>query len=415
MRVAELLNTSDWFTLDAEYPVLKESLQAPFLNLYADILLGYHFNRPTEVVPKIKELITHYQEEIGFDNVCGMVRLVSILEQQLGNYAQAADNLSNFMTQLKQQGVEIDYSSYERMYNNSQVWREYAAPAVSRPDANVEIPVTIAPVQLLVPLDGKKTRGLDIRLPVTIHGVSYPFVFDTGAGMTYMSERFAKEVGVKIVNDSLLMNGGMLGAGYGMEGYLDSLQIGDIVFRNARIFIARPNAVDSIAVVDAVLGLDFIRRIDEIRIDIRNKKLIFPQTTTPLPVTGRNLLLKDGNSPVLKAQAGDDRLLFVFDTGCVTADLYYSFYQKYQAEIDRVATRESVTGGGYGYVRTKEMLKMPSVRFCIGDVAVEMKDIRVHPDEGNDQSPEDGNLGMDLVKLFDKTIINFKDMFVKFE
>lgn len=48
------------------------------------------------------------------------------------------------------------------------------------------------------------------------------------------------------------------GAAWGKMGTLDSMQIGDITFRNSLIAVAPPNKLDSIMMVDAVLGMDFI-------------------------------------------------------------------------------------------------------------------------------------------------------------
>lgn len=415
VKIGELINRSDWFALEEVYPELKDSVQTPFLKLLAEIMISNNFNRPDDALKKIGELLSGYQQEIGFDNTCNMVMLVSVIEGQRGNYAQAADGLRDFMEQLKQQGVDMDFSPYEALYNRYNELREFPAPGISRPDKDVEIPVSIEPVELLKPVDGENFRGLEISVPVTIHNKEYEFIFDTGAATTYMSERFAKEAGVKIIKDSLLLNAGMMGEGYGMKGFLDSLQIGNIVFRNAMVAIGRPNAIDSIVRIDGVLGMDFMKSMREIQIDIRNRKIAFPITTTPLPKTGRNLLLTNENKPILKAYADRDRLLFFFDTGNNKADLYYSYYDKYKDEIDSRAKKDSVTGGGFGYIRKKEILLMPAVKFEVGDTPVEMKDIRIHSVAENDQTPEDGNLGMDLIKLFDKTIINFKDMFVRFE
>lgn len=153
----------------------------------------------------------------------------------------------------------------------------------------------------------------------------------------------------------------------------------------------------------------------EIHIDTKDAKVIFPVPTAPLSDTGRNLLLTNCNKPVLKAYSGADRLLFFLDTGNNKDDLFYIYYEKYKDKIDSESTKESVTGGGFGFIRTKEVLSMPSVEFNVGETAVKMNNIYVHLAAGTDQTHEDSNLGMDLIKLFDTTILNFKDMFVMLE
>lgn len=414
-KIGQLINNSDWFALEKEYFGYKDSIKTPFLKVLAEIMINNNFNSPNEALQKIGELLSNHQQYIGFDNTCNMVALASAIDGQQGNYAKAADNIKDFMDQLKQQGINIDFNHYETLYNSYNELREYPAPTISRPNKDIEIPVSIEPVKLLKPINGEKFRGLAINIPVTIHNAQYQFIFDTGAASTYMSEKFAKKVGVKIIKDSLLLNKGMMGEGYGMKGFLDSLQIGNIVFRNIMIAIGKPNTLDSIVQTDAVLGMDFMKLMHEIQIDTKSQKIIFPIKTTSLPKTGRNLLLTNSNKPILKAYSGDDRLLFFFDTGNNKADLFYSYYDKYKKNIDLTAMKDSVTGGGFGFMRTKEILLMPAVQFNVGNTSVEMKNIRIHPIAENDQTQEDGNLGMDLIKLFNKTIINFKEMFVQFE
>lgn len=59
---------------------------------------------------------------------------------------------------------------------------------------------------------------------------------------------------VKIIQDSIVLNAGMQGESYVKNGYLNSMQIGDIVFKNTLLFIQKPNAkVDSVFEMDAVL------------------------------------------------------------------------------------------------------------------------------------------------------------------
>ena len=251
-------------------------------------------------------------------------------------------------------------------------------------------------------------------MPVTVHGKEYHFIFDTGAGTTYMSERFAKEVGVSIVKDSFLINGGLPGASYGMLGYLDSLQVGEMTFHNAKVTIARPNAMDSVLQVDAILGIDFMNLTGEFQIYPKEGKVVFPLQSTRLPATGRNLMMPNG-CPVLKAYSGNDLLKFIFDTGCTTGELYYPYYQKYKDRLDSIGKKDSGIGGGFNFIEKKEILRIPSASFSIGDIPVEISDISVSYVPVTYGGNEDGILGMSLVNLFRKVTVNLKDMFVTFE
>lgn len=250
MRVGELLNGSDWFALEEEYPELKDSVQTPLLKLMAEVMIDNNFNRPDEALRKIGQLLYGHQQDMGFGNMCNMIATASVIEGQQGNYAAAADNLKNFTEQLRSQNVNMDLSYYDELANKYDEIRDYPSPAIWRADRDIEIPVSIEPVELLKPIEGKKSRGLKINIPATIHGRPYKFIFDTGAARTYMSEKFAKEDGVKIIKDSVLINEGAMGADYGMKGFLNSMQVGDIVFKNVMITIGVPSAVDSFVQIE---------------------------------------------------------------------------------------------------------------------------------------------------------------------
>ena len=45
-RIGILINQSDWFGLEENYPILKDSMQVDFLKLMSEIMIDYNFNRP---------------------------------------------------------------------------------------------------------------------------------------------------------------------------------------------------------------------------------------------------------------------------------------------------------------------------------------------------------------------------------
>ena len=97
----KLLNNGDWFTLEEEYPMIKDSVQTPMLRLMSEALLGYYFNRPDETITCVDSLLQHYQAELGLGNIASMLLVKSIVEANRGNYAVAADILKRFYIAAK--------------------------------------------------------------------------------------------------------------------------------------------------------------------------------------------------------------------------------------------------------------------------------------------------------------------------
>lgn len=81
MRVSELINSSDWFTLEREYSLLKDSIQYDYVRLMAEAMLAQNFNREAEAIDLFRRLINSHQQQIGGSNVA-----LSLTEIVLGNY-----------------------------------------------------------------------------------------------------------------------------------------------------------------------------------------------------------------------------------------------------------------------------------------------------------------------------------------
>lgn len=413
-RIGELINRSDWFSLEEEYPALKDSVQWPFLRLLAETMICANFNRPEEAVRKIDTLVTDHSQFIGPQNVYNLTLLAAILNHVEGRHALTIDYMKKAEAYLqKEKGV--DSKGFRKNYEYFSKYRTCPSPSLSRPDRDITVRAEIDTLKSLAA--GGRQEAYLIRIPAMIHGRTYRAIFDTGASSTFMTEEFARKAGITtIVNDSFPINQSLIGGGYGKQGILDSLQVGDIVFRNVMVTIGKSDLVEKLSGVEFILGIDFMKLAGEFQIDVERSTVTFPVKRTPLPPTGRNLLL-DNNSPRLKAYGSDNkRLIFHFDTGNATSVLYHTYYQKYKNEIDPIARRDTVTRGGYGFLKASEELIIPSFKFKAGDSEITLTNAHVIPRENRGEIQGcDGSVGMLAIMTKRKTIANLKEMFVRFE
>ncbi|MDR1864828.1 MAG: retroviral-like aspartic protease family protein [Bacteroidales bacterium] len=405
-RVADLINKSDWFALEEEYPRLRDNIRLAALKRFADALICTHFNQPEKALMLIDSLLVYHQKELGFYNIGNMVLLKSAILGKQGLYAQSADVMNDFLHQISASFPKEDFPDHlftARLYDEI---RNEQPPEIIRPDADTEIPASIEKV-------GKD--GAMIFVPVTIHGKEHRFIFDTGANSTFVSERFAHEIGLRIVRESVPVAG--IETGMGKIGTTDSIVIGDIIFKHPLIVVSMPNrTVDTLFQLDAVLGLDFIKRTGETRIYPGEGKMVFPKNRTPLPKTGRNLFLSGNGQLYLKAFSGKERLIFHFDTGNTTGNLFDTYYRKHKEEIDGCGIKDTVRVGGFGGIRYLNGFRLSRVSLTTGCMTVDLNNIPVSVDKFSDvQQNEDGALGMDFIGLFEKVIINFDEMFVEVE
>ena len=407
-RIGELINEGDWFALAEEYPRLKDSMQVEFLQPMAEALLAKYFNQSDKAIAAMTTLLSNYQEEIGASSALNfaLLRLQMIGEQ--GNYAEAADGLKSIAEQLPQ------VPTIQRMYQHYNALRKYPQMTISKHNKDVSISFHLQELKAnkreeWMRAGKKQFKGYLMSVPVTCHGEQQSFIFDTGASASFVTERVAKDLHLTILPDTILLNGNQKG----LQAYIDSLQIGDIVCQNMIVYVGLNNPLDTlVGGIDAVLGMDFINAVGETQILFDRQQIVFPNQ--PTTSTAQSNIFLDGTL-IMQAQKGDVPLSFIFDTGCTTAELYSDYYAKFTTEVDAVAEPDTITTGTYGTVTTSPILLLPELTFMIGKTSVTIDEINLLPSNNNPLAVRDGRMGMELIRRFRKTTINLNAMFVKFE
>ena len=393
IRIASLINDEDWFTLSEELPLYKDSIRAGYLRLIADALLATHTNRTAEAITMLGELLTKHQEEIGTQSALNFALLRLQLIGEQGRYAEAADGIQRIIEQLESAG--------------------YAPLTILRPEHDVN-----APFRLIEPnvskqeewmRGGKKSfKGNLMTVPVTIHGKEHPFIFDTGAGATFLFENTAKELGLTILQDTVTINESQKG----LRAYIDSLQIGEMTIKNVVAYVGFSDAIDTLMDgMDAILGMDVISAIGETQILMDKQQLVFPLHFIPMQQDTKNNLLING-SLLLRTKKDSIPLTFQFDTGCSTAELYEGYYSKFKAMVDQIAEKDTITTFNYGQLMNSEVLLLPQVEFTINTTPVHIDEVYLYPSSSAYLHQNDGRLGMEFLRQFKKIIINLKHMYL---
>ena len=400
IKIGELLNTSNWFELERVYPAVAADIQTPMLKQMAEVMLASNFNRPAELREKLQKLIAEYQTELGFGNVCNMTVMGAMIEGYEGNYAVAADMVKAIADAVKSATGSLDRSGLPELLAYYETVREYPAPILERPTEDVKIALA------------EKSELLWI--PVVVNGKTYDFILDTGASFTMISQDLAKDMGAKIIVDPVFVGGGESRGGYGQRAFIDNMNVGPISFQNVIAFVSDNPSDDDPLKVNAVLGMDFIKRAREIQIDLAEMALIIPAQTT-LPSHGRNIIL-EVNIPIVEStDINGNRFTFIFDTGASGANLSDLWFAK-NAEMVAALPVETQHIWGHGGTIQNQIVKVDEYKLTIGNVSANFNEIpAIVPANGTVSSSRDGRLGMGLLKQFKKVIFNFEDMFVAFE
>ena len=418
-RIGELINTEDWFGLDKEYPTLKDSIQTPFLKVVAEAMIARNFNQKERALEALNELLSNHQSDLGA-GVFNFLILRAQLLEEMGRYAEAADFLKNVLDQLKGQGVTQGLDGMDYYYQHLNALRELPAQSMSRPNHDVSVPFALKelkPKRIESWMRKKDDRNPDAKsilmsIPVTLHGETIPFHFDTGAGMTFVTEKFVREKGLPLIGDSVIYTGNSKG----LRTFIDSLQIGEITVRNiiAGVGLEKESELLDLVGVGPILGRDVITAIGETQICMDDSTIMFPFKTSPLPAYGRNMLY---NSHV-EATIDEENLRFLFDTGNASNNacyLYAAYYNRHREDVDKVATTDTISGGGYGSAGAKEMKVIRPFSLSIGSMPIQLVEAVVDEESPLADEHCHGNIGIAAVLQHKKTFLNFRDMFVKFE
>lgn len=401
MLVGRLINGGDWFELERVYPNVKNDVQTPMLKQMAEVLLAYNFNRWNGLNEKLPQLIAEHQDRLGYEGVCNLINLGAAAEYFNGNYGAAADMVKSMADIIVAATGSFEETGVEELFVCYDSVRELPAPTIDKPDTDVTIAFS-------------DSSGLHIKLPVSINGKIYDFIFDTGASSSLIAPEIATVIGAQSVGEPLFV-GGATGGGYLERALIERMDVGPITLRNALVFVNENQAEEDPLKVDAVLGMDFIKRLGEVQIDMVNHTLRIPAEKSARPEYGKNILLEQ-NIPIIEViDEGGDRMTFILDTGNSGADFSDLWFAKNRELLSTLPT-ETQNTWGHGGIVVQQIVRVPEYTMRIGDRVVTLQATPATIPSGDiATSPHHGSLGMGLLKSVERVTLNFDDMFVEIE
>lgn len=403
-RVGELLNAGDYGTLDAVLPSVRDSLPASLAAL-SDALTAYHSGRHAESNAAIAKL-EEYTDELGRETVLNMHHFAIYNYLVLNDYAAASDTIRQLLDCLPADAGEAR-RSLEDFGRWMKALANWPATTLHRPEGEAVIPIEIQ----------QAGRGEHLLLDVEMNGRTEPFIFDTGcSGANFISESAAARLGVRILADSIPVTG--MVTAYTRVGVADSLRIGEIVVLHPT-FIVAPDSISGLGVsglVEAVLGTDIIRAMGEVRIEVKQRRIVLPAVPSAAPAH-RNLNFDIGKYDLTCTQDGTPLILH-FDTGNVKSTLSQRYYNTYRRHVRRTGKKTTSLTGGFGGTRELTVRTLPHITLHCGGHPITLHNITVTlrgKDMDAARDHEYGSLGLDFITACDRVVIDLGRMFVRTE
>jgi predicted aspartyl protease len=254
----------------------------------------------------------------------------------------------------------------------------------------------------------KDKAGL-ITTSVKANGVTSDFVFDTGAGISCITESIANKMGVTILPDNNITIQSFTGETNKVRiGIAPELYIGELVVRNA-IFLVYPDAaftfVNGAYVINGIIGFPIAKELGTITIE--KEKLIFEKDNS-YESKEKNFFVDQLRAIVMVKFQGKT-FPYNFDSGANTSEFNRSFYNAYKTYVDQNGIEETSTAAGAGgrAITTKVVvLKDQTIEIDTTPIKLNKMDID-RTSYGIYGEVNYGNIGQDIIGQFQKVIISF--------
>ena len=400
VKMGEILNNGDLFQIKEQYPILKDSVSIEMLNLVSEAQLGIGFNQLERAGVALDSLLQFHQAELGAETSIGMAALQGMNFLNLGKYEQAGKVGEGLVNTLKKSVPFEALYSFVFIEKVGKALANVSKPYLERPDRDINVPLIV----------GTVGRGKHIYIPVEVNGITKNYIFDTGCSFgNFVSEKYAEEVGLKVLADSIPVSG--MEIGFVKLAMADSLRIGELVYHNPVFMVAPPdNEVDPVFAFDGVLGYHFIRDAREIIIDNEAGRFIFPQEISD----GEPNMYLSSNTPQVRISYDGHPLDLIFDTGNVKSDLGNKFAETFPDAIEGL-TEQTTSRGGFGGISQTKAVVLPEFRFEVAGSTVTLYNTEVIKNTESGSQLFSGSLGADLVLSFKRLAINYQSMFIRGE
>lgn len=405
IRVGELINTEKWNQLHEYYDEHKNEMQVPFLDVLARFFIAYTSNDMQTASELGINLVENYSSELG-ESIFSTSYLTADAFIELGMYDNAIALSESMKKACEEAGFMPDNSKvlFDYPVRYARYCKEHGGEMLYEPTGKDETVKFTGEGQIL--LDG------------TINEGRHKLLFDTGAGVNVMISEYADSIGIKSI-DGLGMTVNGLGNEQSRIAFVDSVRIGNMLFRNVPFHIVdvdtgHEKADSALKLLGPVIGQPFIKKMKEVRIDFKDSLFTVPAVPTRIPFEKSNLNYTLGKIFNFTVDVAGNEINLNFDTGGQGMDLTSSFYNRFKDYVESVGVRDSLRVAGIGGWRRMDTYCIPEFHYTMID-GREFTADSVHVSTNTEyQTGYDGLIGVDACSRNRKVIINVEDMFIDF-
>lgn len=407
IRIAEAMNSGDWFALDSIYHAESVDSISSFLEVFSRCLIGNRFNRPDVSIPAFECLLESHSSELGLHNLLNSSVMYSMDLSRVGENAKAAALLESVVDATRSYLDSVAVAQMDRYVEKYRALSEFSPYTVSFDGAVGRVPFRLVPV-------GKPEKGaLLMHLDATsINGMEADATFDTGAGANIMSEAMAEKYGLIPLEASNTVVGiGRRDGRYAIakELKLGNVMVTDVPFLVLDITTGHAEAdmyVDSFSIV---LGSELMAHLKDLTLDFVDRQILIPSVAPERTAARPNLSLSQEMNLLTKGSVMGDRMLINIDTGDASfGTLYYPFFERNREYVETHSELDSIRMAGIGGVYISQCYKVADVPVELGGGSVRPPQMAVLTDSA--VTADYGcNLGVKTLMMFGRVRFNMVD------
>lgn len=305
--------------------------------------------------------------------------------------AETSDRLTSYYRQQHNQKAATESGQ------TGQIWKL----ASNMPVQEIRYP---SPLKLPIQYDAAKLMNLQ----VSARGKQVPFVFDTGAGLSVITQSWADSLGVKRQGNETVKIKGFTGhytdAGVGT---IETLKVGDITIHHP-LFLIFPDSTLSFAggayKINGILGFPIAKDLGTITIGKDSIEI------GNAPITSTKNLFVELLHPIVLLRYKGKEEPYSLDTGADHTQLSKMFYDKYKNDpLVKTAPLSNFSFGSAGGSSNVKVKTVPRLTFQLGTQSISLDSVQINTATYHVSGKElMGNIGQDLLRQYKKIIISFR-------
>jgi hypothetical protein len=278
-----------------------------------------------------------------------------------------------------------------------------------------------APPQTIT-IDGAGPTPVDLRTHtdplgsitanLTVHGITAPWILDTGANFSAISETFARQLGLTF-SPGTAHTQGATGAENPIHiAVLDTLPIGGATLHNVVVLIL-PDANLTIQlskkksyIIPAALGYPVYQALGIIRFTHDHHFQAGPNLPLGNDSSNSAPIYMEKLNVLFSCRTHDHARPFLFDSGANATTFFVPYYRDFAVDLlhEKQATRH---GYGAGGTSTDQVYLLDHVDLELANRIVDLQHIAVFKTPQNTLSDEyEGSLGRDLINSLDSLTLD---------